>query len=485
MDHHKPSQETNTPHRNGRNHTPVSTPDDKAVLLTSFLHGVANPLSTILFGSRARGNHRPDSDIDILIVTKSKLDDRVTENLKHFADDVAARLYRQEMKVQIVNVSLQEFRDEAAYINSMSTLAMLEGTTFSQHMELFTSAYNSDNPPQPAYDWDTYRTNLRNAKTQLSVIQAIVDLSLLSALPNSLFKEAYVRNFPHYTEDKRREAVLTRTPAVMRGYLTATIAATGSPPKNKATMVELAEHLKELLPQEDLNTTIPIQVYQDLSANPPPDYRALVKTLADDAVKLRKIAMRTKRRTAATANTSTLQPRQVKTAREKRKYKRYLTGKTLLPIGSDPPDLSAAPVLTEYLPEHLRNKPLDDIFREAVQQHLDTEDYRQYMKADALWQQDLSRYTDKAVRELGLTYSQWLVECGMDLRNDPPTPFLRIRNFVHQEQHIYTTEQLQDMIAHPAAMNRIKSWKQAPALQRETLLAVINEHLEYVATLDE
>ena len=389
------------------------------------------------------------------------------------------------MKVQIVNVSLQEFRDEAAYINSMSTLAMLEGTTFSQHMELFTSAYNTDHPPQPAYDWSTYRSNLHNAKTGLSIIQAIVDLSLLPALANSFFKEGYVYNFPRYTEDERREAVLTRTPSVIRDYLTAAIAATGSPPKNHATMVEHAEHLKELLPQEDINTAIPIEVYQDITTNPPSDYRAFVKTLADDAVKLRKIAMRTKRRTAATANTSTLQPHQVRTARKKRNYKRYLTAKTLLPIGSEPPDLSAAPVLTEYLPKRLRNKPFDEIVREAIKQNLQTPDLKQYMNADALWEKDLTRYTNNAVRESGLTYSEWFVEAGLDSRNYPPTPFLQIFNVPRRERDIYTTEQLQDIIAHPAAMKRIVGWKHSSALQRETLLAVINEHLEYVASLEE
>ncbi len=32
-----------------------------------------NPLKVVLFGSRARGDHRPDSDIDLLIVEQSSL----------------------------------------------------------------------------------------------------------------------------------------------------------------------------------------------------------------------------------------------------------------------------------------------------------------------------------------------------------------------------------------------------------------------------
>jgi uncharacterized protein len=34
---------------------------------------VANPQKVVLFGSRARGDHRPDSDIDLLVIEDSPL----------------------------------------------------------------------------------------------------------------------------------------------------------------------------------------------------------------------------------------------------------------------------------------------------------------------------------------------------------------------------------------------------------------------------
>ena len=34
---------------------------------------VAKPQKILLFGSRARGDHRPDSDIDLLVIKKSRL----------------------------------------------------------------------------------------------------------------------------------------------------------------------------------------------------------------------------------------------------------------------------------------------------------------------------------------------------------------------------------------------------------------------------
>jgi uncharacterized protein len=37
------------------------------------IRSVANPRKIVLFGSRARGEHRPDSDIDLLVIDDSSL----------------------------------------------------------------------------------------------------------------------------------------------------------------------------------------------------------------------------------------------------------------------------------------------------------------------------------------------------------------------------------------------------------------------------
>ena len=37
------------------------------------IRSVANPQEIVLFGSRARGDHRPDSDIDLLVIEDSPL----------------------------------------------------------------------------------------------------------------------------------------------------------------------------------------------------------------------------------------------------------------------------------------------------------------------------------------------------------------------------------------------------------------------------
>jgi predicted nucleotidyltransferase len=43
--------------------------------MTASIVAAANPVSVYLFGSHARGNPRPDSDLDLLVVVDSRLDE--------------------------------------------------------------------------------------------------------------------------------------------------------------------------------------------------------------------------------------------------------------------------------------------------------------------------------------------------------------------------------------------------------------------------
>ena len=42
--------------------------DRRALDVARKIHSMAESEQTILFGSRARGDHRPDSDVDVLII---------------------------------------------------------------------------------------------------------------------------------------------------------------------------------------------------------------------------------------------------------------------------------------------------------------------------------------------------------------------------------------------------------------------------------
>ena len=45
-----------------------NTPDPKALGLAHLVQEAVSPDTVILFGSRARGDHRPDSDMDLMLI---------------------------------------------------------------------------------------------------------------------------------------------------------------------------------------------------------------------------------------------------------------------------------------------------------------------------------------------------------------------------------------------------------------------------------
>ena len=58
---------------------PVSSGDANVDLIVRTIVETSAPLGVLLFGSRARGDHRPDSDVDLLVV----VDDAVTDTIRH------------------------------------------------------------------------------------------------------------------------------------------------------------------------------------------------------------------------------------------------------------------------------------------------------------------------------------------------------------------------------------------------------------------
>jgi len=80
----------------------------------------------ILFGSRARGDYREDSDYDILIVTKEKLD---RERLINFFGKIKMRLAKFRIPNDIIIKSLNEIENEKELKYSITSIAIEEGYT--------------------------------------------------------------------------------------------------------------------------------------------------------------------------------------------------------------------------------------------------------------------------------------------------------------------------------------------------------------------
>ena len=83
----------------------------------------------ILFGSRARGDYRPDSDIDLLLVHANRQDDEVRDNAWHTAKSRIIALYGDGMPLDLVWFAPAEFDRKRRSINNVAAIASQEGIT--------------------------------------------------------------------------------------------------------------------------------------------------------------------------------------------------------------------------------------------------------------------------------------------------------------------------------------------------------------------
>ncbi len=105
--------------------TTFCNPDPHAVRIARELHQSENPVLTVLFGSRARGDHASGrSDMDILMVQDRRV--------RLHAQSLAASLYRGYMvPVNVVWMPLEEFEKRRRFINGMVARAMDHGIILS------------------------------------------------------------------------------------------------------------------------------------------------------------------------------------------------------------------------------------------------------------------------------------------------------------------------------------------------------------------
>lgn len=84
-------------------------PDIQAIRIARQIHEVANAQQTFLFGSRARGDHRPDSDIDVLVIKGEPQPESWLESLRQLARAVQKTQMPEASGIDIICMTEPEF----------------------------------------------------------------------------------------------------------------------------------------------------------------------------------------------------------------------------------------------------------------------------------------------------------------------------------------------------------------------------------------
>lgn len=129
---------------------------------------------TILFGSRSRGDHdENDSDIDIMLVTADETSIADRRQAADAASTEASANYRRYVPVQLVWRTLETFRHNRRYTNSLETNAVRDGIIMPKDPEQYGSSHCEDEETEYAYDWSTYNNRLEDACDHLEEFRSL------------------------------------------------------------------------------------------------------------------------------------------------------------------------------------------------------------------------------------------------------------------------------------------------------------------------
>ena len=153
--------------------------DAKALAVARAVQQREQPELTILFGSRSRGDHDEDwSDIDIMMVTAGEADAAAREQAKEAASTAASANYGHYVPVQLVWCTLETFRHNRRYTNSLETNAVRDGIVMPKDPEQYGSSHCEDAETEYEYDWSTYENRLEDASDHLEAFGRLVEQGL-------------------------------------------------------------------------------------------------------------------------------------------------------------------------------------------------------------------------------------------------------------------------------------------------------------------
>ncbi|MDE2889966.1 MAG: nucleotidyltransferase domain-containing protein [Gemmatimonadota bacterium] len=144
-----------------------NAPDPKACAVARAVGEAVRPDRVILFGSRARGDYNPHSDIDLLIITDSdSTDRRAYQETSVEAHRKVEEMYGVSIGVDLVRLSERAFHEGRRARNHVAGQAVRDGFDGNGDKVEY------DNP-EPT-NWPDIKQRIANAERELGVLKALV-----------------------------------------------------------------------------------------------------------------------------------------------------------------------------------------------------------------------------------------------------------------------------------------------------------------------
>ena len=150
----------------------ITRHDTRAARVASVVHDALNPVQTILFGSRARGDYRWYSDIDIFVITADETEPDYREYAKSVAEQARKELLPEADKTDVICWTLRKFLDNRCLKNNLANHVARDGLPIMPPEEI---GYSSDHGAE-SVDWNNVRTRVRDSMENADSIQNGVDI---------------------------------------------------------------------------------------------------------------------------------------------------------------------------------------------------------------------------------------------------------------------------------------------------------------------
>ena len=147
--------------------------DPKALAVGQAVLRETGAEDVILFGSRARGDYREDSDIDLLLIHPLWQDDDVREKAR-IGWGVAESFYGISIPVDVVGFTPGEFHHLRHSINSVAAIAAEEG--FTMNGQPAGNVY-SNGDDDYSNEWTNTGNRCYHAKSHLYLLRGAIDLA--------------------------------------------------------------------------------------------------------------------------------------------------------------------------------------------------------------------------------------------------------------------------------------------------------------------
>lgn len=151
--------------------------DRRALDLARNLHRVADAEQTILFGSRARGDYRTDSDLDILIVKEELPSEQWLENLRNQARQMQKSQLPEASGIDVICMTGAQFKSQRNLKNNLANAIAKQGAAVVPDENLEYGLQNEEEN----IDWEDVETKLKDAQGAARWLEAIAAAGVLAA----------------------------------------------------------------------------------------------------------------------------------------------------------------------------------------------------------------------------------------------------------------------------------------------------------------